>query len=93
MHPLPVTADISEVIQIHEHTVLIYRHIVAQLIHKVQYRVAVLIDSPVVMPVLRNQFQFLAPVFDIPRELLAVLESRRVKVYEEIDDGREEVNG
>ena len=93
MHPLSVTARIGKVIQIHEHAILIHRHIVAQLIHKVQYRVAVLIDSPVVMPVLRNQLQFLASVFDIPCELLTVLETRRMEVHEEVDDSREEVDG
>ena len=55
MHPLSVTADIGEVIQIHEHTIFIHRHIVAQLIHKVENHVTVLIDSPVVMPVLCHQ--------------------------------------
>ena len=55
MHFLSVTADISEVIQIHEHAILIHRHIVAQLIHKVKNHVTVLIDSSVVMPVLCHQ--------------------------------------
>ena len=88
MHPLSVTADIGEVIEIHEHTIFIYRHIVAQLIHKVENNVTVLIDSPVVVPVFCHQPKFLALILDVTSELLAILESRWVEVDEEIDDGR-----